>query len=131
MLPLRLLRPSFVSNPRRFNVAVTRAQALLIVVGDPDVLGLDPTWRSFLNYICLSAVWRGRAIPWDPKEVVEDSDQGLDTRRRAEAAQELTEAELRTRDVVRNPRLLDEDAEDDQRVREIEAAEDQPVREDD
>ncbi|KAG1841812.1 P-loop containing nucleoside triphosphate hydrolase protein [Suillus subalutaceus] len=34
----------FVAKPRRFNVAVTRAQALLIVVGDPNVLSLDPLW---------------------------------------------------------------------------------------
>ncbi|KAF9003324.1 RNA helicase [Cyathus striatus] len=44
----------FVANPRRFNVAITRAQALLIIVGDPQVLALDPLWRSFLNYIHLT-----------------------------------------------------------------------------
>ncbi|KAJ7931318.1 hypothetical protein B0H13DRAFT_1858158 [Mycena leptocephala] len=47
----------FVANPRRFNVAVTRAQALLIVIGDPDVLSLDPLWRSFLNYIYTNGGW--------------------------------------------------------------------------
>ncbi|KAF5350993.1 hypothetical protein D9756_008293 [Leucocoprinus leucothites] len=41
----------FVASPRHFNVSVTRAKALLIVIGDPQVLGLDPLWRSFLNYI--------------------------------------------------------------------------------
>ncbi|KAK7046911.1 Rna helicase [Favolaschia claudopus] len=56
----------FVANPRRFNVAVTRAQALLIVVGDPDVLGLDPLWRSFLNYVYLNGGWTGGDISWDP-----------------------------------------------------------------
>ncbi|KAJ7199239.1 P-loop containing nucleoside triphosphate hydrolase protein, partial [Mycena pura] len=55
----------FVANPQRFNVAVTRAQALLIVVGDPDVLGLDPLWRAFLNYVHTAGGWTGGHIPWD------------------------------------------------------------------
>lgn len=47
-------------------VAVTRAQALLIVIGDPDVLSLDPLWRSFLNYIYTNGGWTGANISWDP-----------------------------------------------------------------
>ncbi|KAH6905384.1 RNA helicase [Coprinopsis sp. MPI-PUGE-AT-0042] len=62
----------FVANPRRFNVAVTRAQALLIVVGDPHVLGLDPLWRSFLNYIDTHGGWVGPEIPWDSSVPVGD-----------------------------------------------------------
>ncbi|KAJ2932223.1 hypothetical protein H1R20_g4878, partial [Candolleomyces eurysporus] len=54
----------FVANPRRFNV--TRAESLLIIVGSPHVLGLDPLWRSFLNYIHLKRGWVGPNIPWDP-----------------------------------------------------------------
>ncbi|CAB1333809.1 unnamed protein product [Coregonus sp. 'balchen'] len=34
----------------RFNVAVTRAKALLIVVGNPLVLRGDPTWGRFLQF---------------------------------------------------------------------------------
>ena len=54
-------------------MAVTRAQALLIVVGDPQVLCLDPLWRSFLNYIYLNGGWTGPDIPWDPKVPVNDA----------------------------------------------------------
>ncbi|KAI0691004.1 P-loop containing nucleoside triphosphate hydrolase protein [Cerioporus squamosus] len=55
----------FVSNPRRFNVAVTRAQALLIVVGDASILSVDPIWRGFMNYVFLNGGWRGDAPTWD------------------------------------------------------------------
>ncbi|XP_062522848.1 putative helicase MOV-10 isoform X2 [Corticium candelabrum] len=40
----------FLSNPKRFNVAITRAQALLLVVGDPFVLTTDRLWWSFVRY---------------------------------------------------------------------------------
>ena len=54
-------------------VAVTRAQALLIIIGDPTVLGLDPLWRSFLNYIHRNNGWTGSPITWDPREVVDEA----------------------------------------------------------
>ncbi|CAK5272785.1 unnamed protein product [Mycena citricolor] len=53
----------FVASPQRFNVAVTRAQALLVVVGNPDVLSLDPLWRGFLGYVRDGGGWRGKAMP--------------------------------------------------------------------
>ncbi|XP_034028358.1 putative helicase mov-10-B.2 isoform X2 [Thalassophryne amazonica] len=40
----------FVNNKKRFNVAITRAKALLIVVGNPKVLESDPTWKCFIQY---------------------------------------------------------------------------------
>ncbi len=46
-------------------VAVTRAQALLIVVGDPSILSVDPIWRGFMNYVYLHGGWRGDAPTWD------------------------------------------------------------------
>lgn len=54
-------------------VSVTRAKALLIIVGDPNVLGLDPLWRQFLNYIYLNSGWKGPPIPWDPTEPVDQA----------------------------------------------------------
>jgi len=78
----------FISNPRRFNgmahfsyvteraklriVAVTRAKALLIVVGDPTTLGMDPLWRRFLALIHRNGGWAGDEIPWDPEHDIED-----------------------------------------------------------
>uniref|UniRef100_A0A0E9XQ88 DNA2/NAM7 helicase-like C-terminal domain-containing protein n=1 Tax=Anguilla anguilla TaxID=7936 RepID=A0A0E9XQ88_ANGAN len=40
----------FLRNEKRFNVAVTRAKALLIVVGNPLILTKDPTWGRFISY---------------------------------------------------------------------------------
>uniref|UniRef100_A0A7N8X5A0 RNA helicase n=1 Tax=Mastacembelus armatus TaxID=205130 RepID=A0A7N8X5A0_9TELE len=45
----------FVKNEKRFNVALTRAQALLIVVGNPRVLESDSTWKQ---YQLLDPEWR-------------------------------------------------------------------------
>lgn len=64
----------FVANPRRFNVAITRAKALLIIVGDPIILSLDPMWRKFLNYIHRSGGWRGQAKDWPDDD--EDGEDG-------------------------------------------------------
>ena len=77
----------FLSNARRFNgeshsclhgemacvltyvtflaVAMTRAQALLIVIGDAAILCVDPLWRAFMNYIYLQKGWRGDEPTWD------------------------------------------------------------------
>ncbi|KAM9409052.1 putative helicase mov-10-B.1 [Pholidichthys leucotaenia] len=40
----------FLANEKRFNVAMTRAKSLLIVVGNPVILNKDPTWRKFITY---------------------------------------------------------------------------------
>ncbi|EIW51636.1 P-loop containing nucleoside triphosphate hydrolase protein [Trametes versicolor FP-101664 SS1] len=61
----------FVSNPRRFNVAITRAQALLVVIGDASVLSIDPLWRAFMNYVHLHNGWRGDAPTWDTSAPVQ------------------------------------------------------------
>uniref|UniRef100_H3DLP5 RNA helicase n=1 Tax=Tetraodon nigroviridis TaxID=99883 RepID=H3DLP5_TETNG len=40
----------FLSNEKRFNVAVTRARSLLIIVGNHIILNKDPTWAKFIKY---------------------------------------------------------------------------------
>jgi helicase MOV-10 len=44
------------------------------VVGDPDVLGLDPLWRSFLNFVYRNGGWTGSVSrpTWDSSADVED-----------------------------------------------------------
>jgi ATP-dependent RNA/DNA helicase IGHMBP2 len=41
----------FLSDYRRMNVAMTRAQERLIIIGDSATLGNDPFYSSFLDYV--------------------------------------------------------------------------------
>jgi hypothetical protein len=52
-------------------VAITRCQALLIIVGDPRVLSLDPLWRSFLNYVYKNGGWKGPRPDWNTEAEVD------------------------------------------------------------
>ena len=71
-------------------VAVTRAQALLIVIGDPTVLSLDPLWRSFLNCIHQNNGWRGDGPNWDTRLPV-NNDGGYDAQAREAGVRDMNE----------------------------------------
>lgn len=45
--------------------------ALLLVVGNPEVLSLDPMWRSFLNYVRSNNGCTGAEISWDYDQEVD------------------------------------------------------------
>ncbi|XP_058807141.1 putative helicase MOV-10 [Phymastichus coffea] len=40
----------FLSSPKRFNVAITRAKQLLVVIGNPNVLQIDNNWRYLIKF---------------------------------------------------------------------------------
>ncbi|KAK9404575.1 putative helicase MOV-10 [Crotalus adamanteus] len=49
----------FLNNPKRLNVSLTRAKALLIIVGNPITLSKDPYWNEFLEYCKANKAWAG------------------------------------------------------------------------
>ncbi|EKM76476.1 hypothetical protein AGABI1DRAFT_131302 [Agaricus bisporus var. burnettii JB137-S8] len=91
----------FVADRRRFNVAVTRAQALLIVIGNPILLSLDPLWRGFMNYIHLGGGWKGKKIDWDPNVPVDaDLPSTYDSERKLQARKDSEEMITRLRALI-------------------------------
>lgn len=53
----------FLKNPKRFNVAITRPQQLLLVVGNPHVLVHDFHWRELLKYCKQNNACGGCSLP--------------------------------------------------------------------
>jgi len=63
----------FVANEKRFNVAITRAKALLIVVGNPRVLATDKkNWLPLLQFCRDKKSWLGEE--WDESASSDDED---------------------------------------------------------
>ncbi|XP_064604898.1 putative helicase MOV-10 [Liolophura sinensis] len=56
----------FLDNPKRFNVAITRSRALLIVVGNPLILSKDTYWNSFFEFCHKNGGYTG--MPFDDIE---------------------------------------------------------------
>ncbi len=53
----------FLRSDKRFNVAITRAMSLLIVIGDPHLLGGDPSWLAFLKHCIDLGAYTGCDLP--------------------------------------------------------------------
>jgi len=49
----------FLNNPRRFNVAISRAKALNVIVGHPLVLLQNPLWHELLRECVRRDAYRG------------------------------------------------------------------------
>nr|CAD7259927.1 unnamed protein product [Timema shepardi] len=64
-------RLGFLDNPKRFNVAMTRAKSLLIVVGNPNILQCDYYWHQLLNYCHKNNAYRGVKFPLHEKSPVD------------------------------------------------------------
>lgn len=88
----------FLKNPKRFNVAITRAQALLIVVGNPHVLCKDRHWNRFIQFCIDSKGYRG----CDFKPAVDDEQDLVDRLKRVhlDSKEALEAVELDADDTV-------------------------------
>uniref|UniRef100_A0A5F8GIG6 RNA helicase Mov10l1 n=1 Tax=Monodelphis domestica TaxID=13616 RepID=A0A5F8GIG6_MONDO len=53
----------FLANSKRFNVAITRPKALLIVLGNPHVLVKDPCFSALLEYSLTNGAYIGCDLP--------------------------------------------------------------------
>lgn len=53
----------FITSPKRLNVSLTRARALLIILGNPHVLAKDPCWREVLEYCVKRGGYIGCDLP--------------------------------------------------------------------
>ncbi|CAK9869733.1 unnamed protein product [Sphagnum jensenii] len=49
----------FLGNAKRFNVAITRAKAMMVVVGHPVLLAADDNWLQLLKYCVSRGTYRG------------------------------------------------------------------------
>lgn len=52
----------FLRNPKRFNVAISRAKSMLIIIGNPHVLRHDKNWLSLLEYCQKNGAYSGPKI---------------------------------------------------------------------
>ena len=56
-----------INEPKKFNVALTRAKEGLVVIGNPWVLSLDPHWMAFLKFCWRNGLWSTDKEPRDPR----------------------------------------------------------------
>eukprot|EP00163_Fabomonas_tropica_P032640 TRINITY_DN8299_c0_g1_i1.p1 TRINITY_DN8299_c0_g1~~TRINITY_DN8299_c0_g1_i1.p1 ORF type:complete len:1161 (-),score=257.62 TRINITY_DN8299_c0_g1_i1:2036-5518(-) len=70
----------FLANPKRFNVSVTRARALLVVVGSATVLRFDPNWKTLIDECELNGALTGHRafLTSAPATPVTGSHRGFD-----------------------------------------------------
>ncbi|KAK4266320.1 hypothetical protein QN277_027262 [Acacia crassicarpa] len=62
----------FLSNHRRFNVAITRAISLLIIIGNPHIISQDYYWHKLLWHCVDNSSYLGCSLP-ERLEIQEDS----------------------------------------------------------
>ncbi|CAI9108746.1 OLC1v1008426C1 [Oldenlandia corymbosa var. corymbosa] len=65
----------FLSNPKRFNVAITRARSLLILVGNPHIISEDENWNELLWYCADNQSYEGCFMP--PRQEVVEEDHSI------------------------------------------------------
>jgi helicase MOV-10 len=76
----------FLYNSKRFNVAITRAKSLMIIIGNPHVLQKDKRWKELLQYCLDLEAYTGCNLP---VELDRDAKKLCDEIRETEAVQSI------------------------------------------
>lgn len=63
----------FLRNEKRLNVILTRAQSLLIIVGNPETLQQDRLWKSFIHFCHINHVFVGE--PFNLRSMADEDEQ--------------------------------------------------------
>ncbi|CAH2102325.1 unnamed protein product [Euphydryas editha] len=64
----------FVSNPKRLNVSLTRAQISTIVFCNPHLLSIDPLWKKVIDNAISTEKYIGCDLPFEYEKIVNDAD---------------------------------------------------------
>ena len=62
---------------RRFNVAVTRAQALVVLIGNPNTLFRDMYFRAFCEFAWKKGAYRGFKSDCSIEEIIDNDQEPL------------------------------------------------------
>lgn len=64
----------FVSNPKRLNVSLTRAQITTIVFCNPRLLSTDPQWKKVIENAVSTDKYIGCDLPFENDKIINDAD---------------------------------------------------------
>ena len=66
-----------MANPKRYNVAITRAKSLLIVIGNPFLLAHCEEWRALIYYCRMNDSYTGIDFDGKPSDYYLGSDEAI------------------------------------------------------
>ena len=61
-------RLGFVNHPKRLNVALTRAKAALVIVGNAHLLRTDANWKQYIDFLHARGAIRGKYQPAEQQQ---------------------------------------------------------------
>jgi superfamily I DNA and/or RNA helicase len=89
-------RAGLFRQPKRINVALTRAEHLLIVIGNPVTMGNEPIWKEWLLFCYQNGLWYGEQGDTDLPSNIKNikNPENIDARLREKGTQQYKAALL-------------------------------------